>query len=66
MLISLSNISIRLEMANFLFSAYFGSHFCYHSNVKVKIIPDFYTLAFVLINLQEEIGEEIRVYSVCL
>ena len=30
--------------------------------VKVKIIQDFYTLAFVLINLQEEIGEKQLLY----
>ena len=25
------------KMANFLFSAYFGGHFCYHSNGKSQI-----------------------------
>ena len=30
--------------------------------VKVKIIRDFYTLAFVLINLQDEIGEKQFLY----
>ena len=37
MLISLSNLSILLQcskMVNFLFSAYFGDHFCCHSNCK--------------------------------
>ena len=34
MLISLSNFSICSKMATFLFSAYFGGHFCYHSNGK--------------------------------
>ena len=34
MLISLSNLSIYSKMVNFLFSAYFGSHFCYHTNDK--------------------------------
>ena len=31
-------------MVNFLFSAYFGSHFCYHSNGKSKS-NNFYILA---------------------
>ena len=32
------------------------------ATVKVKIIRDFYTLAFVLTNLQEEIGEKHFLY----
>ena len=61
MLISLPNLSNLLKMANFLVLADFGGHFCYtntNHTVKVKIIQDFYTLTFVLINLQEEIGEK--------
>ena len=49
-------------MANFLFSDYFGGNFCYIATVKVKIIGDFYTLAIVLINLQEEICEKLFSY----
>ena len=49
-------------MANFLFSAYFGGHFDTIATVKVKINGDFYTLVFVLINLQKEIGEKQILY----
>ena len=38
------------EMANFIFSAYFGGHFVTIATVKVKVIWDFYTLVIVLIN----------------
>ena len=37
MLISLSNLSNLLQIANFLFIAYFGDHFCYRSNDKSQI-----------------------------
>ena len=49
-------------MANFLFSDYFGGNFVTIATVKVKIIGDFYTLAIVLINIQEEIGEKLFSY----
>ena len=45
-------------MANFLFSAYNVAIFVTKATDTVKIIRSFYTLAFVLINLQEEIGEK--------
>ena len=36
MFISLSNLSICSKMVNFVFSAYFGGHFCYHkSNLRL-------------------------------
>ena len=37
MLTSLLNISKLLQMVNFLFSAYFGGHFCNNSNGKSQI-----------------------------
>ena len=43
-------------MVNFMFLAYFGGHICYHSNVKVELIQDFYTLVIVLINQEEQIS----------
>ena len=36
-LISLSNVTNLLKMVIDLFSAYFGSHFCFHSNGKSQI-----------------------------
>ena len=61
MLVSLSNVlnQICSKMVTFLFSAYFGGHFCYHSNgKKVQSIPDLYTWAIVLINYKEETSEK--------
>ena len=46
------------KMANFLFSAFFGGNFCYHSNDKSRIIPEFYTLAITLNNYFKEISEK--------
>ena len=37
MLTSLLNVSKCLQMVNFLFSAYFGGHFCINSNGKSQI-----------------------------
>ena len=37
MLISLSNVLNLLKKANFLFSASFGGHFCYHSNCNSRM-----------------------------
>ena len=54
MLISLSNVPNLLQNDNLLFSAYFGGHFCYHSNGKVELIPDFYTLAMNMQKLVEK------------
>ena len=56
MLISPSQIFSK--MANFLFSAYFGSHFCYHSNGKSQINTEFYTSAVALRNYLKEITEK--------
>ena len=42
------------KMVTFLFSPYFGSHFCYHSKVKSWINTRLYTWVIVLINYQEE------------
>ena len=36
-LISLSKVSILFQNAHFPILAYFGGHFCYHSNGKSKI-----------------------------
>ena len=44
------------------FQPIFAVIFVTIATVKVKIIQDFYTLAFVLINLQEEIGENQFLY----
>ena len=40
---SLSSVS-----TSFPFSVNFGGQFCYHSDGKVKLIPDLYTRAIVL------------------
>ena len=54
---------ICFKKANFLFSAYFGYHFFVTiATVKFKIVLYFYSLAFNLINLQEEIGEKHVLY----
>ena len=45
-------------MVTFLFSVYFGGHFCYHSNGNSQVNPDFYIWAIVLINYKEEVGEK--------
>ena len=44
-------------MVIILFSAYFGGLFVTIATVKVKSMPDFYTLAIVLINLKEDTCE---------
>ena len=46
------------KMANFLFSAYFGGHLCYHSNGRSQTKPEFYTLAIALINYLKETTEK--------
>ena len=46
------------KMVIFLFSAYFGGHFITIAMVKVELMPDFYTLAIVLINQKDEPCEE--------
>ena len=46
------------KMANFLFTAYFDDHFCYHSNGKAKPIPEFYTSDIVQTNYLKEITEK--------
>ena len=45
-------------MANFLFSDYFGGHFCYIATLKVESIPEFYTLAINLIKYLKETTEK--------
>ena len=50
MFIPLSGVSNLFPMFIILFSAYFGGNFATIGTVKVKLIPDFYTLAIVLIN----------------
>ena len=46
------------KMAIFLFTAYFGGHFVTIKTIKVEAMPDFYTLAIVLINYYDETCEE--------
>ena len=46
------------KMANFLFSADFGGHFCYIAYIKVKSIPEFYTLNIALMNYLKETTEK--------
>ena len=51
-------MSQSFKMATFLFSAYFGGHFCYHSNGKSKINTRLLHLAYCSNKLiYEEIGE---------
>ena len=48
------------KMSDFLFSAYFGVIIVTIAMVKIKLIPDFYTLANynVLLNLSEVFGDK--------
>ena len=45
-------------MDTFLFSAYLAAIFVTIATVKIEPIPDFYTWAIVLINVQEETCEK--------
>ena len=49
-------------MTNFLFSAHFDGQFCHHSNGKSQNNFRLLHFGFVLINLQEEIGEKQFLY----
>ena len=51
------------EMANFLFSAYFGGHICYHSNGKSQINTRVYTLAIALINYLKETEKQLLFFD---
>ena len=58
MLIGLSNVSNLLQNSQFPVFSLFWWPFCYHSKSKVKLIPDIYTCAIVLMNLFEENAEK--------
>ena len=50
-------------MVNFLLSAYFDGHFCYHSNGKSQIdLRLLHNLVIVLLNLLVQIGEKQFLY----
>ena len=46
----------------FLLSAYFGGHFVTIATVQVVLLPDFYTLAIVLINYKQTLVINIFFY----
>ena len=63
MFISLSNLTISLKkMINFLFSAYFGSHFCYYSNSESQSNLRFLQFGYCFLNfcdIKPEQGETV-------
>ena len=58
MLITVLNVSVCSKMVNFLFSAYFDGHFCYHSKVKSQTNIRLIHLGHCSNKLVEEIGEK--------
>ena len=58
MLISLSNVSNLLQNGQFSIFSLFWRHFATIATVKVKLIPEFYTLAIALINYLQETTEK--------
>ena len=46
------------KMTNFLFSAYFGGHFCYHSNDKCQINTGLLYLGYCSNKLKKKFAEK--------
>ena len=63
---SVKHLKFALKWPISYFQPILAAIFVTIATIKVKIIRDLYTLAIVLINLQEEIGEKQFVYFILI